>query len=32
VDVFTQMGADPYLRVFIEVYLQKDLGVSLRRK
>jgi hypothetical protein len=32
VDVFTQMGADPYLRVFIEVYLQKDLGVSFRRK
>ncbi len=31
-DVFTQMGADPYLRVFIEVYLQKDLGVSFRRK
>jgi hypothetical protein len=31
-DVFTEMGEDPYLRVFIEVYLQKDLGVSFRRK
>jgi hypothetical protein len=31
-DVFTAMGEDPYLRVFIEVYLQKDLGVSFRRK
>ena len=31
-DLFTQMGADPYLRVFIEVYLQEDLGVSVRRK
>jgi hypothetical protein len=32
VDVFTKMGEDPYLRVFIEVYLQKNLGVSFRRK
>ncbi|QUQ62926.1 hypothetical protein [Kutzneria sp. CA-103260] len=32
VDVFTKMGEDPYLRVFIEVYLEKDLGVSFRRK
>jgi len=32
VDVFTKMEEDPYLRVFIEVYLQKDLGVSFRRK
>jgi len=32
VDVFTTMGEDPYLRVFIEVYLRKDLGVSFRRK
>ncbi|GAA3436334.1 hypothetical protein [Kutzneria kofuensis] len=31
-DVFTTMAQDPYLRVFIEVYLQKDLGVSFRRK
>jgi hypothetical protein len=31
-DVFTELGNDPYLRVFIEVYLQKDLGVSFRRK
>jgi len=31
-DVFTELGEDPYLRVFIEVYLQKDLGVSFRRK
>ena len=32
VDVFTQMGEDPYLRVFIEVYLQNQLGVAFRRK
>lgn len=32
VDVFTRMGEDPYLRVFIEVYLQKQLGVAFRRK
>ncbi|MEV6605248.1 hypothetical protein [Kutzneria sp. NPDC051319] len=31
-DVFTAMGEDPYLRVFIEVYLEKVLGVSFRRK
>jgi hypothetical protein len=31
-DVFTELAEDPYLRVFIEVYLQKDLGVSFRRK
>jgi len=32
VDVFTRMEEDPYLRVFIEVYLRKDLGVAFRRK
>ena len=31
-DVFTRMGEDPYLRVFIEVYIEKVLGVSFRRK
>jgi hypothetical protein len=32
VDVFTRMEDDPYLRVFIEVYLRKDLGVTFRRR
>jgi hypothetical protein len=29
---FEEMGRDPYLRVFIEVYLREDLGLDMKRK
>ncbi len=29
---FEEMGRDPYLRVFIEVYLRENLGVDLARR